>query len=63
MSEQAEEERKALRTMHGLAAVLALSPDPILRGQYVALLGRITALLTIVEGAVPEPLETAALDK
>jgi hypothetical protein len=56
-------ELEMLRAMHSHAANLAQTADPLLRGQYVALLGRITALLTVVEGQLPDALETAAFGR
>ena len=48
-----DQELDHLRAMHHIAVKLAASSDPLLRGQYEALLGRITALLTIKSGLLP----------
>jgi hypothetical protein len=63
MTAQPSTELERLKAMHREASMLVLSPDPLLRGQYVALLGRITALLAIVDGQVPDSLETGAFGK
>ena len=42
-----------LEAMHASALALCATADPLLRGQYEGLLGRITALLTIRSGALP----------
>ena len=46
-----------LQAMHRSALALCGSADPLLRGQYEGLLGRITALLTIKCGALPAAID------
>lgn len=58
--DSADPEREHLEAMYRSALVLAGSTDPLLRGQYLGLLGRITALLTIKRGELPETLEDTA---
>jgi len=56
----ADPELDHLEAMYRSALALAASPDPFLRGQYLGLLGRVTALLTIKRGELPDALEDTA---
>jgi hypothetical protein len=57
MPEQTEREAVALDEIYARAVMLAASSDPFLKGQYLALLGRITALIAITRGELPLALE------
>ena len=46
-----------LEAMHASALALCATADPLLRGQYEGLLGRITALLTIRRGTLPDDVD------
>jgi len=60
MPEQTDRETVALDEMYARAVMLASSSDPFLKGQYLALLGRITALIAITRGELPPELEDRA---
>jgi hypothetical protein len=53
-------EHEHLETMYRSALALAETSDPLLRGQCLALLGRVTALMAITRGELPPVLEDTA---
>jgi hypothetical protein len=54
-----DEEMRILEILRREAERLLASPDPLMRGQYVHLHGRITALIVAKSGAAPEGTRTS----